>query len=58
MNKKEANEQLEETGDSGSMPAERNDNEAPDKHRIGRAQVELLRLLARECATRLARSDR
>jgi len=57
MNKKEAHEQLDETGDSGSMPAERNNDEAPDKHRIGRAQVELLRLLARECAARVARSD-
>lgn len=56
MNKKETHTPLDETSGSGSMPTERSDEET-DKQRIGRAQVELLQLLACECATRIARPD-
>ena len=56
MNPKETHEQLDGATDLGPMPRV-HDDDALDKQRIGRAQVQLLRLLARECAARVARSD-
>ena len=56
MTNKESCEKSSVVRLSGSVPAEANDSgEAAHKQRMAHAQIELLKLLARACAQRLAR---